>query len=194
MEAAISVVHFVLGALAIFLLWHLGVRPYLLDRFREELFILRDDLFDYAADGNIDFDDPNYGAVREWLNGSIRLAHRFGPVDTLLMSAFGRAAEREHPEIKERKQRIEQIADGTHGAKLQEVVQRSFVIIGKNAVKRSPILWVLVTIGFGLALIYSTIKALSLSGKDILEKVLAEVGRQAETQVSLEERETQLAL
>lgn len=194
MEAAISVVHFMFGLLLIFLLWHLGVRPYLLDRFREELFILRDDLFDYAAAGNIDFDDPNYGAVREWLNGSIRLAHRFGPIDTLVMTMFGRVAERDHPEIKEWKKRIEQIADGTHGAKLQEIIKRSFVIIGKNAVKRSPILWVLVTVGFILALIYSTIKALSLSGKDVLEKVLARVGRQAETQVSLEERETQLAL
>ena len=194
MEAAVSVVHFVFGALCLFVLWHLGIRPYLLDRFREELFIIRDDLFDYAAEGHIDFDDPNYGAVREWLNGSIRLAHRFGPLDTALMSVFGKKVEREHPELKQHKERIERIANGEHGAKLQEVIQTSFVTVGKNAFKKSPLLWVLFPVGFTLAIGYFALKKVSVSTKDILNRVFAHVGRQAETQVNLEEQKTQLAL
>jgi hypothetical protein len=46
-----------------------------LDAFRQSLFALRDELFDYAADGHISFDDPAYGLLRKSMNGFIRYAH-----------------------------------------------------------------------------------------------------------------------
>lgn len=47
-----------------------------LDRFRQRMFSLRDQVFDFAADGNIDFDDPAYRLLRRSMNGYIRYAHQ----------------------------------------------------------------------------------------------------------------------
>lgn len=67
------------GWLAILLLWILFFafyRDYRTDRYRQKLFGLRDDLFDYAAQGNIRFDDEAYKKLRAMINGSIRFGHR----------------------------------------------------------------------------------------------------------------------
>ena len=47
-----------------------------LDSFRQELFVLRDELFDYAASGKIAFDDPAYRLLRQMMNGMIRYGHQ----------------------------------------------------------------------------------------------------------------------
>lgn len=47
-----------------------------LDAFRQEMFALRDELFDYAAEGHIKFDDPAYRLLRQVMNGFIRYAHQ----------------------------------------------------------------------------------------------------------------------
>lgn len=46
------------------------------DSFRQSLFELRDELFDFAAAGNIPFDDPAYGMLRKLINGYMRFAHQ----------------------------------------------------------------------------------------------------------------------
>jgi hypothetical protein len=48
---------------------------YRLDSFRQSVFVVRDELFDYAAAGNISFDDPAYKLLRKSMNGLIRYAH-----------------------------------------------------------------------------------------------------------------------
>ena len=45
------------------------------DLFRQQMFALRDELFDFALEGNIDFNDPAYTQLRELMNGFIRYAH-----------------------------------------------------------------------------------------------------------------------
>jgi hypothetical protein len=52
-------------------------KDYCLDSFREDIFAIRDDLFLYAADGNIDFGDPAYRILRNRLNVTLRYAHEF---------------------------------------------------------------------------------------------------------------------
>jgi hypothetical protein len=47
-----------------------------LDAFRQKMFALRDELFDFAADGNIGFDEPAYRLLRQSMNGTIRYAHQ----------------------------------------------------------------------------------------------------------------------
>jgi|SRR5271170_302271 len=47
-----------------------------LDSFRQEMFVLRDQLFDYAAAGNVPFDDPAYRLLRQMMNGLIRYGHQ----------------------------------------------------------------------------------------------------------------------
>jgi hypothetical protein len=46
-----------------------------LDSFRQDMFVVRDELFDYAADGNISFDHPAYILLRRQMNGLIRYGH-----------------------------------------------------------------------------------------------------------------------
>jgi hypothetical protein len=60
----------VLAAIAVafaFLLTHYLWRMYRLDDFQNKMSKLLDDLFDYAADGNISFDDPAYTKMRRQL-------------------------------------------------------------------------------------------------------------------------------
>jgi hypothetical protein len=47
-----------------------------LDCFRQNMFTVRDELFDYAASGNISFDDPAYVLLRRQMNGMIRYGHQ----------------------------------------------------------------------------------------------------------------------
>ena len=60
------------------LLWMLAVcvPSYRLDSFRQRMFVVRDELFDYARAGNIGFSDPAYRLLRKSMNGFIRYGHR----------------------------------------------------------------------------------------------------------------------
>lgn len=53
-------------------------RDYCVDRYRQELFELRGELFMLAAKKKIQFNDTAYKALRGQLNNSIRFAHRTG--------------------------------------------------------------------------------------------------------------------
>jgi len=57
-----------------------------LDSFRQDLYKIRDDLFLYAADGKISFDDPAYKLSRDYLNGAIRYAHKISA--TCILSEY----------------------------------------------------------------------------------------------------------
>jgi hypothetical protein len=48
---------------------------YRLDSFRQRMFAVRDEVFDFAAKGNIAFDDPAYVLLRRQMNGLIRYGH-----------------------------------------------------------------------------------------------------------------------
>lgn len=60
--------------LAYLVLWR--YREYRVDLFRQEMFALRDDFFDFASEGDLDFDHPAYGLLRSTMNGYIRFGHR----------------------------------------------------------------------------------------------------------------------
>lgn len=64
-------------ALAVLLWMLLDCLPsHRLDVFRQRMFVVRDDLFDYARAGNIGFDHPAYRLLRKSMNGFIRYGHR----------------------------------------------------------------------------------------------------------------------
>jgi hypothetical protein len=54
------------------------------DMFRQQMFALRDELFDFAAEGHIAFDHPAYILLRQLMNGFIRYAHNLTPFRTIL--------------------------------------------------------------------------------------------------------------
>jgi hypothetical protein len=81
--AAYSFMSFVsLAGLWVFL--NFFYRDYRIDEFRNRLFIIRDQLFDWAAAGNIEFDNPGYCLVRTTLNGFLRFADSLSLVSVLL--------------------------------------------------------------------------------------------------------------
>lgn len=49
---------------------------YRIDKFRQDMFALRDELFDEARSGRISFDDPAYKHLRDSINGFIKMGHR----------------------------------------------------------------------------------------------------------------------
>ena len=60
-------------------LWYLYAwlyKDYTVDLYRQKIFELRDDLFDFAADGHIGFNHPAYCVLRRTMNGHIRFSHR----------------------------------------------------------------------------------------------------------------------
>jgi len=59
-----------------------------LDSFRQNIFAVRDELFDYAADGNISFDHPAYILLRKQMNGFIRYGHQLTVFRGLLTIAI----------------------------------------------------------------------------------------------------------
>jgi cbb3-type cytochrome oxidase subunit 3 len=61
-------------------------KQYRMDRFRQSVFALRDELFDYAAKGKISFNHPAYITLRNLMNGYIRFSHRISLVQVLLLT------------------------------------------------------------------------------------------------------------
>src|SRR5271166_5407673 len=74
------------GLLLVWGLLYFGIRPYRLDRVRFQLFVLRNELFRFAADGGISFDDPAYFMLRNRINALIRYAHTINFVRLVILA------------------------------------------------------------------------------------------------------------
>src|SRR6266702_2818235 len=61
---------------------------YRVDSFRQKMFCVRDELFDYAADGNIAFDNPAYISLRRQMNGFILHGHQLTVFRCLVTAAI----------------------------------------------------------------------------------------------------------
>jgi hypothetical protein len=78
-----------LGAGLCWTLWFYFVKEYRVEAFRERLFSIRDELFLFAADGNVAFDNPAYTDLRDLINGMLRFAHR---ISFLTLLTFARCS------------------------------------------------------------------------------------------------------
>jgi hypothetical protein len=74
--AAVEMLIACIGAAGCWFLWFYLIKEYRVSNFRESLFSLRDELFQFAADGHLTFDDPAYVELRSLINGMLRFAHR----------------------------------------------------------------------------------------------------------------------
>ncbi len=77
--------------ISLFGLWYIFFvlyPDYCLDRFRQKVFGLRDELFDEVASGNLSFDDKMYGLTRITMNGFIRHAHEINLISFLTGQFF----------------------------------------------------------------------------------------------------------
>lgn len=110
--------------------------------FRQKMFELRDELFDYAAAGKIGFNDPAYRLLRQSMNGFIRYAHRltfFSLCITLLKIWTG--GEKLSFDWQHKWQRaLENVKDDVVRKKMEELHLRETQLVAFHVVGRSPAL------------------------------------------------------
>lgn len=70
--------------------WHYLWVPHIRDSFRAYLFSLREDLFDYAINGETSFNSEEYAHFRKRLNTTIRIANRLSIADTVQLFIVAR--------------------------------------------------------------------------------------------------------
>jgi hypothetical protein len=97
MNAIVSASHLVISLLALWFLYFFCWREHRIDAYRQRLFGVRDDLFDYAASGTIRFDDPSYTTLRDLSNGLIRFGHRLTFTRVWAVAFLGKTLSRPNP-------------------------------------------------------------------------------------------------
>jgi len=70
-----TVLSFGLGFVLLWLVYYMGWRFYRIDSVRHDLFELRNELFLYATDGGVSFEEPAYVLLRQRIEALIRFAH-----------------------------------------------------------------------------------------------------------------------
>jgi hypothetical protein len=114
-----------------------------LNGFRQKIFSIRDELFDYAADGHIAFDHEAYVILRRQMNGFIRYGHQL-TVFRCLMTAvthkvMGKPIKAQW--FSEWQKALDSIDDDCIRKKLEDFHIRGMRIAIKRLYFGSPLLW-----------------------------------------------------
>lgn len=159
-------------------------RDYRVDLYRQRLFALRDELWDFAAAGDIEFDHPAHRVIRARLNGLIRFAHVLSL--TWLVAAMAFRAMRPLPEIdKITHQELERALASTPPpteAKLRRIHDGSLLLAMEHIVFISPVFWLMGLPVIALALItYLSVQGAQyilrwVPGKDLVDSEAARLG------------------
>ena len=163
----VNVLLSIAGLLLIWAIWSFGLRPALIDTFRQRVFEIRDEMFDYAAAGNIDFNHPAYGTIRTLMNGYIRFAHRIDPALILISAVYFifkrdevRKAQRE---LKERIELQLSTLPEEHREKLSGYMERTQSELGKYILYGSPLFtFAVFTVGLPVLLVARLIGKVSI--------------------------------
>ncbi len=131
------------ASMALILVLALKLWPsFQLDKFRQAMFVIRDELFDFAVMGGISFDHPSYKLLRQSMNGFIRYAHQltfFRLVCTLLRWKVLR----EQPALTwaaRWQTSLDGISDEATKAKLQAFHVRAVSLVVRRLITGSPVL------------------------------------------------------
>ncbi len=145
-DLAASAAH---SSLVLVLLWVLVfwcLRGYRIDAFRQNLFALRDELFDYAAGGAVPFEHQAYTKLRTSLNSMIRFAHRATFLRVLITVALAGMA-RDHLIRKGYEEwfhgwedALKSLPSVETGQRLRNFHTRMLVLLVKHLVTGSPLL------------------------------------------------------
>jgi hypothetical protein len=160
-------------ALAILLVLFLWFLPaFRLDRFRQEMFEIRDELFDYAASGKIRFDNPSYRLLRQLMNGFIRYAHQLTLFRVLVMSfAWATLEEKPKMEWSEKWNRsVQQIESEDVRNDLTQFHLRVCNLVLARIVTGSPFLFAMVVLATVALLCQMGLRSL----KDVIVRAIAD--------------------
>jgi hypothetical protein len=142
MTQIVASLHLGIALLALWVLLFVCVREYRVDALRQRLFAIRDELFDYAAEGNIDFDNNAYAFSRELLNGMIRFAHRISfsrLVLTEIMEHVAPMPASVAAPLRLFNREMNRLPEHQH-AKLCDIHQRMMQVVVRHLITGSPIL------------------------------------------------------
>jgi cytochrome bd-type quinol oxidase subunit 2 len=102
-----------------------------LDWFRHSMFRLREELFDYAASGDIGFDSAVYGILRTRMNGFLRFGHKMTLAQLIVLMVLMHPDEEQIAERAREWERACATLDAptreamiTHSTKIDELVLR----------------------------------------------------------------------
>lgn len=142
-DQSILTVHILFVLTFLWLIIFVLRRRYCEDKFRDELFTLRDELFDYAAGGNIEFDHHAYTLLRTRMNGMIRYAHRASLMQIFVRSfLISKTANAAVEEYRERWQSaVSQVERADIRLKLNDYQRRMGVLLARHLVRSSIILF-----------------------------------------------------
>ena len=114
-----------------------------LDGFRQKMFSIRDEMFDYAADGKISFDHPAYVMLRHQMNGFIRHGHQLTVFRCLMTLAIRKVqgADLDTSWHSEWEKSLDSLQSDEIRGVLRSFHQRSMWLAAKRLLFGSPVLW-----------------------------------------------------
>src|ERR1035438_1853433 len=130
--------------MVVFLVWRAHLRT---DEFRQRLFAIRDEIFDYANSGHIGFRDPAYQLLRNSMNGFIRYAHRLTFFQLMVTIVRWKVTEQVHPLTWHERwtAALDSLPDG-RGARLQEFHGRAMDAVARQLIWGSFVLTALLAV------------------------------------------------
>ncbi|MCH7922565.1 MAG: hypothetical protein IH975_05990 [Nitrospinae bacterium] len=129
--------------LFVWVLWFECYQKYRVNSFRQTLFELREELFEYAAEGHIAFDNRAYLEMRYIINGLIRFAHRITSFRVVIYLVSQKVSP--HPQYGNATKNWNAALDSIESPEAKERIQlfhkRLLFFVSKHLVATSPTAW-----------------------------------------------------
>ncbi len=118
------------------------LRDLRVDRFRQEVFALRDELFDFAAGGGIGFSDAAYVGLRTFQNSLIRFAHQltFARALSVAIAAVLWPSPLSGRSLRRLLEPLRLLPEGETKDRLTDLERQTMVVVTKYLVLGSPLL------------------------------------------------------
>lgn len=159
-------IYFILILFLFSILWYLyffAYKQYVVDSTRHSLFTLRDELFDYAAKGNISFDNEAYKTTRRMINGVIRFTHDISLSNWATLALFANKDAKEYQEqFRLNFNKSIESLNTEQQEKIKEALFTAHLLIIKHLLKTSLLLIIPILI---LLFLNTTIKSLAKNFK-----------------------------
>ena len=141
MTNAVEVIQFSLNILLLLAFWQYLWRPYSVDVFRQNLFTLRNELFDLAASGEtgLGFTSKEYILLRRWIHSTIRLAEAVEFVRLFIPVLLVRDQEEPKNSLVDA---IDSAQDDELKAKLNVIRAKCGLEMFMHLLRTSPLMWV----------------------------------------------------
>jgi len=117
------------------------------DKFRQDMFELRDELFDFAVAGSIDFNQRSYGILRSTMNGYIRHAHRMTLWHVIFVSLLVSKKDFELVDTYDEKWAVatKRLPDEVK-VKMEEFQERMEILVTKHLFTAAPEFFILIPV------------------------------------------------